>query len=115
MITTTHASHCQDRATDDALDVERIREDFPILRQTLHGKPLVYLDSAASAQKPRQVIDAVARHYEQDNANIHRGVHTLSVRATKAYEDARARRQCRLDDPPRAANGVAPPIARCHP
>jgi cysteine desulfurase/selenocysteine lyase len=72
-----------------ALDVERIRQDFPILGQRIHGKPLVYLDSAATSQKPRAVIDAVARFYLEDNANVHRGVHLLSERATKAYEDAR--------------------------
>ncbi|HEX2078922.1 MAG TPA: aminotransferase class V-fold PLP-dependent enzyme, partial [Longimicrobium sp.] len=65
------------------LDVERIREDFPILRETTaSGKPIVYLDNAASTQKPRQVIDAIVRHYEHDNANVHRGIHELSNRAT---------------------------------
>jgi len=71
------------------LDVEKVRKDFPILGQEVRGKPLVYLDSAATSQKPRAVIDAVARYYLQDNANVHRGVHLLSERATKAYEDAR--------------------------
>jgi cysteine desulfurase/selenocysteine lyase len=70
-------------------DVDRIRADFPILQQKVHGKPLVYLDSAASAQKPRAVIDAVARFDSEDYANIHRGVHTLSQRATTAFEAAR--------------------------
>jgi cysteine desulfurase/selenocysteine lyase len=73
------------------LDVQRIREDFPILRETAHGKPIVYLDNAASTQKPRQVIDALVRHYEHDNANVHRGIHELSNRATDAYDGARAR------------------------
>jgi cysteine desulfurase / selenocysteine lyase len=72
-----------------ALDVDRIREDFPILAQRIHGKPLVYLDSAATSHKPRAVIDAVARFYLEDNSNVHRGVHLLSERATKSYEDAR--------------------------
>jgi cysteine desulfurase/selenocysteine lyase len=72
-----------------ALDVEQIQRDFPILHQTIHGKRLVYLDSAATAQKPRAVIDALVRYYEHDNANIHRGVHTLSVRATEAHDEAR--------------------------
>jgi cysteine desulfurase / selenocysteine lyase len=72
-----------------ALDVERVKRDFPILARPIHGKPLVYLDSAATSQKPRAVIDAVARFYLEDNANVHRGVHLLSERATKAYEDAR--------------------------
>ena len=71
------------------LDVEKVRKDFPILAQEVRGKPLVYLDSAATSQKPRAVIDAVTRYYLQDNANVHRGVHLLSERATKEYEDAR--------------------------
>lgn len=71
------------------LDVMRLREDFPILQQQVHGKPLVYLDNAATAQKPAVVIDAITHYYRQDNANIHRGVHTLSERATAAYEGAR--------------------------
>ena len=70
-------------------DVERIRADFPILHQQVHGHPLVYLDNAATTQKPRQVIDALIRYYECDNANIHRGVHALSQRATDKYEQAR--------------------------
>jgi cysteine desulfurase/selenocysteine lyase len=72
-----------------ALDVKRVKRDFPILARPIHGKPLVYLDSAATSQKPRAVIDAVARFYLEDNANVHRGVHLLSERATQAYEDAR--------------------------
>jgi cysteine desulfurase / selenocysteine lyase len=72
-----------------ALDAERIRRDFPILDQTIHGKKLVYLDNAATSQKPRAVIDAIVRYYQHDNANIHRGVHTLSVRATEAHDEAR--------------------------
>ena len=71
------------------LDVRRLRADFPILHQQVHGKPLVYLDNAATSQKPRQVIDAVAHFYATDYANIHRGVHSLSQRATNAYEEAR--------------------------
>jgi len=70
-------------------DVERVRADFPILHQKVHGHPLVYLDNAATTQKPRQVIEAITRYYEHDNANIHRGVHTLSQRATEEYELAR--------------------------
>jgi len=71
------------------LDVERIRADFPALHQEVHGRPLVYLDNAATTQKPRQVIDAVSHFYEHDCANVHRGVHLLSQRATVAYESAR--------------------------
>jgi cysteine desulfurase / selenocysteine lyase len=74
-----------------ALDVERIRKDFPILHQEVHGRPLVYLDSAATSQKPQVVLDALADYYARDNANVHRGVHRLSERATEAYEGARAR------------------------
>jgi cysteine desulfurase/selenocysteine lyase len=70
-------------------DAARVRAEFPILAQQVRGKPLVYLDSAATAQKPRAVIDAEVRYYEQDNANVHRGVHLLSERATEAYEGAR--------------------------
>jgi cysteine desulfurase/selenocysteine lyase len=67
------------------------RSDFPTLQQQVNGKPLVYLDSAATAQKPRAVIETLARFYERDNANVHRGLHALSNRATEAYEGARAR------------------------
>ena len=74
---------------EDGLDVARVREDFPILRETVHGKPLVYLDNAATAQKPRAVIERVARYYEAENSNIHRGVHQLSETATRAYEATR--------------------------
>ena len=72
-------------------NVCRIREDFPILRQKIHGKPLVYLDSAATAQKPQVVIDTVNRYYSTENSNIHRGIHFLSEQATAAYEGARAK------------------------
>jgi cysteine desulfurase/selenocysteine lyase len=71
------------------LDIERIRADFPILRQQAHGHPLVYLDNAATSQKPKAVIDAIVRYYERDNANIHRGVHYLSQQATEEFEAAR--------------------------
>ena len=70
---------------------KQIREDFPALRQEVHGHPLVYLDNAATTQKPRVVIDALVHFYERDNANVHRGIHELSNRATAAYEAARAR------------------------
>ena len=72
-----------------AQDVETLRQDFPVLHQTIHGKPLIYLDNAATTQKPQAVIDALTNFYSRDNANIHRGVHELSQRATNAYEDAR--------------------------
>ena len=72
-------------------DVERIRAEFPILARPVHGKPLVYLDNAATTQKPRAVLEAVRRYYEEDNANVHRGVHLLSERATRAHDAARAK------------------------
>jgi cysteine desulfurase/selenocysteine lyase len=80
-------------AVGTEFDVSRIREDFPALHQDIHGKPLVYLDSAATSQKPQVVIDTLRAYYERDNANVHRGVHDLSQRATDAYEAARARIQ----------------------
>jgi cysteine desulfurase/selenocysteine lyase len=73
------------------LDVQRIRKDFPILERQVYGKPLVYLDNAATSQKPRQVIDALVNYYENYNANIHRAVHCLGEEATAAYEEARAK------------------------
>jgi cysteine desulfurase/selenocysteine lyase len=76
-----------------AFDVAGIRQDFPILAQRVHGKPLVYLDNAATAQKPQAVIDALCRYYTTDNANIHRGLHQLSERATEAFEGARGKVQ----------------------
>lgn len=73
------------------MNIEEIRKQFPILHQEVNGHPLVYLDSAATSQKPRSVIEAVKRYYELDNSNVHRGVHTLGSRATEAYEGARER------------------------
>lgn len=72
-------------------DVEKVRADFPALSQRVHGKPLVYLDNAATSQKPRAVIDAVTRYYTAENSNVHRGIHYLSEQATQAFEDARAK------------------------
>ena len=72
-----------------ALDVAAVRAEFPILQQEVHGRPLVYLDNAATTQKPRAVIDAIRGYYERDNANVHRGVHVLSQRATAGFEAAR--------------------------
>ena len=76
-----------------AFDVWNIREDFPILKRQVHGKPLVYLDNAATSQKPQVVIDTVHRYYAEENANIHRGAYYLSEKATQAYEDARVKVQ----------------------
>ena len=74
-----------------SFDVARIREDFPILKQRINDKPLVYLDNAATGQKPQAVIDALVNYYTCENSNVHRGVHTLSQRATDAYEGARSK------------------------
>jgi len=74
-------------------DVERVRQAFPILAETIYGKPLIYLDSAATSQKPQAVIDAMSHFFSKENANVHRGVHYLSVRATEEYEKARAKVQ----------------------
>jgi cysteine desulfurase/selenocysteine lyase len=81
------------------LDVDRVRKDFPILEQRIHGHPLVFLDSAASAQKPRAVIDAIAELYARSYANVHRGVYELSERATAAFEAGRAKVRAFLNAP----------------
>ena len=78
-------------SNSSGLDVARIREDFPILHQMINGKPLVYMDNAATTQKPQAVIDALVSYYSNDNSNVHRGVHTLSQRATDLYEEARTK------------------------
>ena len=70
-------------------DVQKIRKDFPILDREIHGNPLVYFDNAATTQKPQSVIDALVDYYQNYNANVHRGVHSLSMEATDKYEDAR--------------------------
>ena len=75
-----------------SLDAQKLRADFPIFEQEIHGKPLAYLDSAVTSQKPRQVLDAMRDFYETSNANVHRGVYTLSERATEAFEGARQKR-----------------------
>lgn len=71
-------------------DVSKVRQDFPILSRLVNGKPLVYFDSGATAQKPKQVIDAITKYYTEQNANIHRGVHRMSQDVTVEYENARA-------------------------
>lgn len=85
------------RDVPPAFDVSKVREDFPILKQRIHGKPLVYLDNAASTQKPQAVIEALVRYYETSNANVHRGVHLLSERATAQFEAARTKTQLFLN------------------
>src|SRR5947199_7378520 len=79
------------KSAASTLDWKTIREDFPILREQAHGHPLIYFDNAATSQKPRAVVEALRNFYEHDNANVHRGLHTLSSRATEAYEKARQR------------------------
>lgn len=91
----THAALGADRR-DEArpakrLDIETARDDFPILHQKVHGRPLVWLDNAATTQKPRQVVEKLRRFYYEDNSNVHRGAHTLAARATDAYEEARGK------------------------
>ncbi|MFH0946104.1 MAG: cysteine desulfurase [Planctomycetota bacterium] len=81
----------EETAVRTGFDLDQIRNDFPILHQEVHGKRLAYLDNAATTQKPEQVIEAISNYYRRDNSNIHRGVHELSGRATRAYEDARGR------------------------
>jgi cysteine desulfurase/selenocysteine lyase len=88
-LATGHSALRSPPAPAAAFDVEAVRREFPILGSRIRGKPLVYLDSAATAQKPRAVIDAEVGFYERDNANVHRGVHLLSERATQVYEGAR--------------------------
>src|SRR5690606_39857484 len=78
-------------ATRTAFDAEQIRKDFPILQQEVHGKPLVYLDNAATTQKPEAVIQAIVDYYRKDNSNVHRGAHALAERATDKFEQARVR------------------------
>jgi cysteine desulfurase / selenocysteine lyase len=83
------AFHKKELALRDTFDVEKVRDDFPILREQVHGKPLVYLDNGATSQKPQSVIDALQHYYRCENSNIHRGVHFLSERATASYENGR--------------------------
>src|SRR5215471_18285895 len=75
----------------ETVDWQAMRADFPILDQAVHGRPLIYFDNAATTQKPRPVLDTLRGYYERDNANVHRGIHELSNRATAAFEAARAR------------------------
>src|SRR5947209_14794699 len=79
------------KQTEAPPDWSALRDDFPILDQEVHGQPLIYFDNAATTQKPRAVVEALRRYYENDNANVHRGIHELSNRATTAFEAARAR------------------------
>ena len=76
--------------TTATFDPVMIRREFPTLEQAVNGRPLVYLDNAATSQKPKVVLDALRSYYEDDNSNVHRGIHELSRRATVAYEESRA-------------------------
>ena len=87
------------------LDSHKIRADFPILHQQVNGKPLIYLDNAATAQKPRAVIDALVRYYERDNSNVHRGLHALSCDAHTPQHRRRAR-------PQKPSAAARPPVPR---
>src|SRR5215211_6879075 len=82
-----------------SFDVQRVRRDFPILSERVHGKPLVYLDSANTSQKPRQVLEAMDGYYRHANANIHRATHLLSERATSLYEGARTKAAAFINAP----------------
>ena len=95
------AEHSMARRLREALDVERIRRDFPALRQQVRGKPLVYLDNAATAHKPQVVLETIQRYYAQEYSNVHRGVHWLSERATEAYEAAREKVRAFINAPDR--------------
>ena len=79
------------QVASSGIDWKALREDFPILHERAHGHPLIYFDSAATTQKPRKVLDALRQYYEHNNANVHRGLHELSSRATEAYEKSRER------------------------
>ena len=85
------ADYSMHQIAGNRVDWKAIREDFPILREQAHGHPLIYFDSAATSQKPRHVLDALRHYYEHENANVHRGLHELSSRATEAYEKSRKR------------------------
>ena len=85
--------------TSSPIDIESVRRDFPLLQREVHGKPLVYLDNAATAQKPQVVIDVIERYYREENSNIHRGVHYLSETATEDYEKARLSIQALIGAP----------------
>jgi cysteine desulfurase/selenocysteine lyase len=89
MTTATNTVRSAQPATQAGLDVQKLRADFTILKRLIHGRPLVYLDNAATTQKPQAVIDALVSYYTNENANIHRGVHTLSEEATESHEEAR--------------------------
>src|ERR1041385_4578869 len=87
----TQSPKPRSRPEKTTIDWAGLRDDFPILDQEVHGRPLIYFDNAATTQKPRAVVEALTRYYEHDNANVHRGIHELSNRATTAFEAARTR------------------------
>src|SRR5438105_13598822 len=91
MIAEAAAPRQSKKKIQSGVDWPAIRADFPILDQKVHGQPLIYFDNAATTQKPTPVLDALRHYYERDNANVHRGIHELSNRATAAFEAARVR------------------------
>src|SRR5438105_8157945 len=91
MIAEAAAPRQSKKKIQSGVDWPAIRADFPILDQKVHGQPLIYFDNAATTQKPRAVVEALRHYYERDNANVHRGIHELSKRATTAFEAARQR------------------------
>src|SRR5262245_26826665 len=88
---TEQPTSAQAASSSSTVDVKKCREDFPTLRQKVRGKPLVYLDNAATSQKPRIVLEAIEHYYTSENSNVHRGVHYLSDLATRRYEEARSK------------------------
>ena len=92
------------------LDAKRIKTDFPILDRTSHGKPLVYLDSANTSQKPRKVIDTITEYYERHNANLYRAVYTIAAEATEMFEGARAKLAAFVGAPSARGNGDDPSL-----
>ena len=101
-------------ATNGAYDVEKIRADFPALSRKIYGKPLVYLDNAASAQKPRAVLDRIQKAYTEEYANVHRGLHFLANAATEAYEDARETVRRFINAPCARGDHLHPLVHRGH-
>ena len=96
------------------LDVDKIRRDFPILAREVYGKPLVYLDNAASAQKPKPVLDAIMKSYTEEYANVHRGLHFSPMPPPKAFEDARESVRRFINAPSKDQIGLHPQCHRSH-
>ena len=114
MSSVTEARRAAVRPSQSGFDVRRIRQDFPILRQEVRGKPLVYLDNAATTQKPQVVLDTLMRYYTEENANINRAVHLLSERATQAHADARVKVQKFVNAAESQGDRLHPQLNRGH-